>query len=92
MNVGDIPKKMRQLTAELLVLVEQVDEPSGLQTEAAVAVRCGEVLNEVREMQKMVGDRRAQAVRYLLSQGLSFAQVGAAIGVSRQRAEQLSSK
>lgn len=92
LTVSDIATTMRQVTADLLKLVEDIEERTDLETEAAVAIRCGEVLTEVRAMQRMIGDRRAQSVRFMLRQGLSYAEIGAAIGVSRQRAEQLASK
>jgi hypothetical protein len=87
-----ISEAVAEKARELLVLAETVEAPSVLEYEAAVAIRCGDILAEVRRLQTIVGLRRAQSVRFLLGQGLSYAAVGAACGISRQRAEQIAKK
>ena len=88
----EIREAVAEKARELLVLAETIVEDDPLLYEATVATRCGQILEQVRRLQGTVGLRRAQSVRFLLSQGLTYAQVGAACGISRQRAEQIAKK
>jgi DNA-directed RNA polymerase specialized sigma24 family protein len=56
---------------------------------AMVAVRAGEALQHLLDLQQQVGQQRAAAVRAMLAEGMSYAEVGATIGLSRQRIEQI---
>jgi len=56
---------------------------------AMVAVRAGDALQHLLGLQQQVGQQRAAAVRAMLAQGMSYAEVGATIGLSRQRIEQI---
>jgi DNA-directed RNA polymerase sigma subunit (sigma70/sigma32) len=56
---------------------------------AEVAVTCGQVIAELNELVREVCQRRAVAVRALDAEGLSRAQIGVALGLSRQRIQQI---
>lgn len=53
------------------------------------AVAAAKVLREWPQLHAQVREVRQQAVEQLRAQGLSFAEIGALLGVKRQRAEQI---
>jgi len=70
-------------------LIADDGEASSVYDLAMVAVRAGNALQHLLDLQQQVGQQRAAAIRAMLAQGMSYAEVGVAIGLSRQRIEQI---
>lgn len=80
----------KQFGPILLADIEtSVDEADPVIREAAIAVECGERVDGLRELMRLVAARRSQSVRLMDAAGMSRAQVAAAIGLSRQRVQQI---
>lgn len=78
------------LADELWTLIHQAEpSPDLAVAEGQVASNITDTLNELRAIQTRLLARRKAAVRMMVAQGLSYAEVAQAVGISRQRVEQL---
>lgn len=57
--------------------------------EAAIANNCSEASAILMELVEIMAKRRAASVRFMDAQGLSRAQIAVALGMSRQRVQQI---
>lgn len=71
------------------LIADDDNHASSVHDLAMVAVRAGEALQHLLDLQQQVGQQRAAAVRAMLAEGMSYAEVGVTIGLSRQRIEQI---
>jgi DNA-directed RNA polymerase sigma subunit (sigma70/sigma32) len=82
-------KEMRREVWDAIKASEQDTQGTAVATAAGVAIQCGQVISELNGLMREVCQRRAMAVRALDAEGLSRAQIGAALGLSRQRIQQI---
>jgi DNA-directed RNA polymerase specialized sigma subunit len=75
------------LTAELLAMVQAEGDDELAHAETARNVT--DVLEQLVEVQQVLSQRRVEAIRAMIRTNMSYGEVGAAIGLSRQRIEQL---
>lgn len=71
------------------LIADDDNDASSVHDLASVAVRAGNALQQLLDLQQQVGRQRAEAIRGMLDEGMSYAEVGATIGLSRQRIEQI---
>jgi len=73
-----------------LVTMAHHDLPDGVEVASAqVARACTDIIDELLVVQRLMSVQRVQAVRTMARSGMSYAEIAAAVGLSRQRIEQL---
>lgn len=71
-------------------LLDMVSVPGGDEVSYAETARnVTDALEELLVVQQALSQRRVEAVRAMVRSGMSYGEAGAAVGLSRQRIEQL---